>query len=139
MFCIDYDGPHKNRITLTRGDSATLKLKLYDAQNKPVLLTDADRAVLTIKQDIDSPDVVLQLEAKEKQFDFAPADTADLDCGRYCYDVQVTLSDKDVYTVIPSSDFILAKGGDLICVTANLLIKPAFSGALKKRRISAAI
>lgn len=65
MFCIDYDGPHKNRITLTRGDSATLKLKLYDAQNKPVLLTDADRAVLTIKQDIDSPDVVLQLEAKE--------------------------------------------------------------------------
>ena len=49
MLCIDYDGPHKNRITLTRGDSATLKLKLYDAQNKPVLLTDADRAVLTIK------------------------------------------------------------------------------------------
>lgn len=110
MFCIDYDGPHKNRITLQRGDSATLKLKLYDAQNKPVLLTDADRAVLTIKQDIDSPDVVLQLEAKEKQFDFATADTADLDCGRYCYDVQVTLSDKDVYTVIPPSDFILAKG-----------------------------
>ena len=110
MLCIEYDGPHKNRITLTRGDSATLKLKLYDAQNKPVLLTDADRAVLTIKQDIDSPDVVLQLEAKEKQFDFAPADTAELACGQYCYDVQVTLSDKDVYTVIPPSDFILAKG-----------------------------
>ena len=110
MLCIDYDGPHKNRITLTRGDSATLKLKLYDAQNKPVLLTDADRAVLTIKQDIDSPDVVLQLEAKEKQFDFAPVDTAELACGQYCYDVQVTLSDKDVYTVIPPSDFILAKG-----------------------------
>ena len=30
MLCIEYDGPHKNRITLTRGDSATLKLKLYD-------------------------------------------------------------------------------------------------------------
>lgn len=110
MLCIEYDGPHKNRITLTRGDSATLKLKLYDAQNKPVVLTEADKAVLTVKQDIDSPAAVLQLEAKEKQFDFAPADTADLACGQYCYDVQVTLSDKDVYTVIPPSDFILAKG-----------------------------
>ena len=55
MLCIEYDGLHKNRITLTRGDSATLKLKLYDAQNKPVVLTEADRAVLTVKQDIDSP------------------------------------------------------------------------------------
>lgn len=65
MLCIEYDGLHKNRITLTRGDSATLKLKLYDAQNKPVVLTEADRAVLTVKQDIDSPAAVLQLEAKE--------------------------------------------------------------------------
>ena len=46
MLCIEYDGLHKNRITLTRGDSATLKLKLYDAQNKPVVLTEADRAGL---------------------------------------------------------------------------------------------
>ena len=66
--------------------------------------------MLTVKQDIDSTAAVLQLEAKEKQFDFAPADTADLACGQYCYDVQVTLSDTDVYTVIPPSDFILAKG-----------------------------
>lgn len=111
MLCIEYDGPHKNRITMTKGDSATLKLKLYDAQNKVVLLSEADRAVLTIKQDIDSEAAVLQMVIVEgQQFDFKPADTAELPCGKYCYDVQVTLSYKNVYTVIPPSDFILAKG-----------------------------
>lgn len=111
MLCIEYDGPHKNRITLTRGDSATLKLKLYDAQNKPVLLTEADRSVLTVKQDIDSAAAVLQMVIVEgQQFDFTPADTAGLPCGKYCYDVQVTLSGENVYTVIPPSEFILAKG-----------------------------
>lgn len=111
MLCIEYDGPHKNRITLTKGDSATLKLKLYDAQNKVVPLSEADRAVLTIKKDIDSEAAVLQMVIVEgQQFDFTPADTAGLPCGKYCYDVQVTLSDENVYTVIPPSEFILAKG-----------------------------
>ncbi len=111
MLQIDYEGPNRNRIMLTKGDSAKLKLKLYDAQNKLLTLKDGDTAVLTIKQNIDSDDVVLQLTVDDsQQFTFAPADTATLDCGKYCYDIQVTLNDGSVYTVIPPSLFVIAKG-----------------------------
>ncbi len=111
MLQIDYEGPNRNRITLTKGDSAKLKLKLYDAQNKALVLAEDDTAVLTIKQDIDSNDVVLQLTVDDaQQFTFTPAATADLACGQYCYDIQVTLADGSVYTVIPPSRFIIAKG-----------------------------
>ncbi len=111
MLKIDYEGPNRNRITLTKGDSARLKLKLYDAQNKLLTLKDGDAAVLTIKQDIDSEEAVLQLTVDEsQQFTFAPADTANLACGKYCYDIRVTLNDGDIYTVIPPSQFIVVKG-----------------------------
>lgn len=111
MLQIDYEGPNRNRITLTKGDSAKLKLKLYDAQNKLLTLKEGDTAVLTIKQNIDSDDVVLQLTIDDsQQFTFAPADTTELECGQYCYDIQVTLNDSSVYTVIPPSRFIIAKG-----------------------------
>lgn len=111
MLQIDYEGPNRNRITLTKGDSAKLKLKLYDAQNKLLTLKEGDTAVLTIKQNIDSEDVVLQLTVDDaQQFTFAPADTAELECGQYCYDIQVTLADGSVYTVIPPSRFIIARG-----------------------------
>lgn len=111
MLQIDYEGPNRNRITLTKGDSAKLKLKLYDTQNKLLTLKEGDTAVLTIKQNIDSEDVVLQLTVDDaQQFTFAPADTTELECGQYCYDIQVTLADGSVYTVIPPSRFIIARG-----------------------------
>ncbi len=111
MLQIDYEGLNRNRIMLTKGDSAKLKLKLYDVQNKLLTLKEGDVAVLTIKQDIDSSDIVLQLVVDEsQQFTFAPADTAELECGQYCYDIQVTLADGSVYTVIPPSRFIITKG-----------------------------
>lgn len=111
MLQIEYEGLNKNRITLTKGDSAKLKLKLYDAQNKVITLKDGETALLTIKQDINSSKIALQLALdEEQQFTFKPDDTATLDCGGYCYDIQVTLSDGGVYTVLPPSQFVLIKG-----------------------------
>ena len=102
MLTIETEGRYRNKVTLTQGDSA---------RNKVVSLTDDDVAVLTIKRDINDADVVLQLNMdSDGQFVFRPDDTAELECGRYCYDVQVTLSTGNVYTVIPPAQFVLEKG-----------------------------
>ena len=111
MLTIETEGRYRNKVTLTQGDSAALKIKVRDARNKVVSLTDDDAAVLTIKRDINDADVVLQLNMdSDGQFVFRPDDTAELECGRYCYDVQVTLSTGNVYTVIPPAQFVLEKG-----------------------------
>lgn len=104
-------GPSRNRITLTQGDSAELELKLHDKDGGDVTLDAADTAVLSLKKTIDDAEPVLQVKLDtESQFCFKPADTLALSCGVYWYDVEVTLSDGSVYTVIPPSQFILAQG-----------------------------
>lgn len=111
MLTIETEGRYRNKITLTQGDSAALKIKVRDARNKVLLLGDNDTAVLTIKRDINDADAVLRLQMdSDGQFIFRPDDTAGMDCGKYCYDVQVTLSNGNVYTVIPPAQFVLEKG-----------------------------
>ena len=68
-------------------------------------------AVLSIKEQIDSPKAVLTLTAdKEQQFDFKPQDTLALACGKYIYDVRVTMANGSSYAVISPAQFIIAKG-----------------------------
>ena len=111
MLTIESEGRYRNKITLTKGDSAALKIKVRDARNKVLPLGDNDTAVLTIKRDINDADAVLRLQMDaDGQFIFRPGHTAELACGRYCYDVQVTLSYGNVYTVIPPAQFVLEKG-----------------------------
>lgn len=111
MLTIDTEGRHKNRLTLTRGDSAALKLKVRDARNKPLTLADGDSATLTIKKTIYDEEPVLSLAMDaDGQFVFKPEDTASLEPGNYCYDVQVILSTGHVYTVISPALFVLEKG-----------------------------
>ena len=111
MLKIEFEGPNRNRITLTQGDSAVLKLKLRDVRNKLISLGDNDVAVLSIKEQIDSPKAVLTLTAdKEQQFDFKPQDTLALACGKYIYDVRFTMANGSSYAVISPAQFIIAKG-----------------------------
>lgn len=111
MLRIDTAAPFVNRITLTRGDSALLKLKLRDNQNKVYTLAPMDTATLTIKENIDSPDIILAITAdKNAQFEFTPKNTANLACGKYVYDVQVNLADGSIYTVINPAQLIITKG-----------------------------
>ena len=49
MLTIETEGRYRNKITLTKGDSAALKIKVRDARNKVLSLSDSDTAVLTIK------------------------------------------------------------------------------------------
>ena len=111
MLTIETEGRYRNKITLTQGNSGTLKIKVRDARNKPLAFTDGDTALLTIKRDIDDTEPVLHITMdKDGQFVFRPEDTVNLDCGKYIYDVKVILAGGNVYNVIAPAQFILEKG-----------------------------
>lgn len=88
-------------IKLTRGDSATLSVSLDG-----YAMQDGDSLTLSCKVDPSKDDYLFQLTADETQtFSFEPETTAALDFGAYRYDIQLTTSGGEVYTVIPVSSF----------------------------------
>ncbi len=111
MLTIETEGRYRNKITLTRGNSGVLKIKVRDARNKLLSLTADDAAVLTVKRNLDDEEAVLQVAMdNDGQFVFHPQDTTSLECGKYCYDVKVILANGSVYNVIAPAQFILEKG-----------------------------
>lgn len=99
----------KNRITLTRGDTAVLKLYLKDARAKSVNIGENCSCILTVKENTDTDAVLIQITAKDGSFTFLPEHTKHMKYGNYVYDVQVTMDEGNVYTVIPPSRFTIGE------------------------------
>ena len=93
-------------ISITRGDSATLCVELKDQTRQPYELQEGDELLLTVKVDANQSEHVLQLPADQAgTFTFLPESTAGLSFRTYKYDIQLTTSAGEVYTVIPVSAF----------------------------------
>ena len=99
----------KNRITLTRGDTAVLKLYLKDARDKSVNIGENCSCILTVKENTDTDSVLIQITAKDGSFTFLPEHTKHMKYGNYVYDVQVTMDEGNGYTVIPPSRFTIGE------------------------------
>lgn len=95
---------YNNTIKLTRGDSAVIDLTL-----KGYELQDEDVVVLTIKKDVNTTTSILQktLDNDLMQFTLSHDDTKNITYGNYVYDVQITTSNGQVYTVITPHTFKL--------------------------------
>ena len=94
-------------INLTRGDTFYLKLRLTDLDGEPVQLTEGCRVRFALKEDYDS-DVILvekEIPINTMILRLTPSDTKILNFGTYVYDIQVTLENGDVDTVIPRKLF----------------------------------
>lgn len=55
----------KNRITLTRGDTAVLKLYLKDARDKPVNIGENCFCIMTVKENTDTDSALIQMESSQ--------------------------------------------------------------------------
>lgn len=99
-------------ITLTQGDTASLNLQLYDTvRHRNVKLEKGDTAILAIKKNINSKDILLQVECnKEQSFILTPDDTINLQCGDYWYDVKFITASGSVFTVTDPAIFKIVKG-----------------------------
>ena len=106
----------RNRISLTRGDSAQITLTIRDrVTGRPFVPGTDDRLTFTVKRELsdEAPVVVKTLDNGiiQQETDcllfLLPEDTASLPFGTYRYDVELVLASGYTDTVIPPSPFIV--------------------------------
>ena len=83
---------HDNNIVHMRGDTDTLTLNVTGAT--------VSTAVLSVKKDYGDTDYAFQITTVGNVFTFTHDMTNKLAAGNYVYDVQATLSDGTVQTVV---------------------------------------
>lgn len=108
----------KNRIHLTRGDSAEFDLTIRDRVTDSVfILGDGDRLTFTLKRFITDKESVLtkalgqgiRQEQERYVLQFWPEDTQLLVCGRYVYEMKLMRKNGYTDTFIPARDFFLER------------------------------
>lgn len=107
MLYVNNDGT----IRLTRGDTARISVTVYNDYNQEDYELDpADVLRLTIKKSVrDTTPAVQKMITGSSQFYLLPTDTQDLSFGKYLYDVELTTSSGDVYTIIEPTTFEILK------------------------------
>lgn len=104
MFKID----KRNRVTLTKGDTATMLVQVFDLDNKEYEILSTDTVTFTLRQNNSAKTMALQKEATHDHYIIIDSeDTKELPLGLYMYDVQLVTKEGFVYTIIPPSYFSL--------------------------------
>lgn len=93
-----------NKISLTKGDNASFKVSVVEANGQIRHLFDDDIITLTVRKTADS-DIAFTKTADKGVINIVPADTKSLTAGTYVYDIQLTTFGGNIYTVIPISYF----------------------------------
>ena len=101
-----------NTIHLTRGDTARFSIGeiVNTITNTNYTPTAEDTVTMTIKKTVLQADPCVQIIVSGGEvFHIKPEDTKAMAFGKYVYDVQLTMADGDVYTIIPPTTFELLK------------------------------
>ena len=99
-----------NEVRLTRGDNADIQVIIKDLNGDTYELQEGDKLLFTIKRNCKTEDIIIQKDITTDQvISLMHTDTKDLDYGAYVFDVQCTLANGFVYTVIEPHPFILEK------------------------------
>ena len=98
-----------NVIRLTRGDTARFIVTVKnETTQEPYDILPTDTLTMTIKDSIrDGEPCVQKTITGSNTFHILPSDTSSLNFGKYIYDIQLTTSGGDVYTVVEPSTFEL--------------------------------
>ena len=93
-----------HKISLTKGDNASFKVNIMEANGQIRQLFDDDVITLTVRKTANS-DVAFTKTAENGVINLVPTDTKSLAVGTYVYDIQLTTFGGNIYTVIPISYF----------------------------------
>ena len=98
-----------NTIKLTRGDTAYIDVPIITEDTGEVYqLQPNDELTLGLKRNVKEKVCCLQKTIKGSNvFKIVPEDTSGLDFGTYKYDVQLTTTDGDVFTVVNNAIFMV--------------------------------
>lgn len=101
-----------NKIIMVRGDTQNIDVLITNEDGTNHLITDKETCLFTVKKSYADERILIEKDVKSNgtvnTFKLDPIDTSDMELGGYCYDVQLTLENGDVYTVVPCDEFILA-------------------------------
>ena len=95
----------RNKISLTRGDTASLKLILKNEKGEIYKLNGGESIVFTLKKSPNSDVVIIQKKLENNEFRINSSDTHNLEYGPYVYDIQLTNDNNLVNTVVPPTIF----------------------------------
>lgn len=101
-----------NTIHLTRGDTARFSIGqiVNTITNTNYTPTAEDTVTMTIKKTVMQADPCVQIIVPGGEvLHIKPEDTKAMAFGKYVYDIQITMADGDVYTIIPPTTFDLLK------------------------------
>ena len=90
-------------ISLTRGDSARLNLKLNNTDGTEYELQDGDKVTLTIKKGVHASEKLFSVDLEDGSFFIPAGATSEWDFGNYVYDVQLSSWGGVVDTLIVST------------------------------------
>ena len=89
-------------ITLTRGDTFEALVSIMEKDGTPYIPEEGDSIRFAMKEKYDDPRTLLikDIPLDTMRLVLEPQDTADLNFGRYVYDIQLTKEDGKVDTFI---------------------------------------
>lgn len=93
----------RNRIRITRGDTLRLTIQIKDQNNNDYKPEDGDTIRFACKKyyDDEMPLIIKNIPTESMELHLNPEDTKGMEQpSDYVYDIQVTLSNGDVYTVV---------------------------------------
>ena len=98
-----------NRIYLTRGDSASIDVRLTDATGAEYEPVAGDRMYFRLKNAVfgNTLQLVKEILPTTLTLTLSAADTANLELGTYRYEVELVTSSGDRFTVIENGTFTL--------------------------------
>jgi hypothetical protein len=104
-----YVDPNTGVIKLTRGDTAYLEVPLINELTKEdYVMQPEDTLTLSLKKNVKDAVACVQKTIKGTNcFKLLPEDTADCEFTNYKYDVQLTMANGDVFTVIEPTCFTI--------------------------------
>lgn len=101
MFIID----KYNKIKLTKGDTASIFIEVYDLDNKKYEIKSTDVITLTVRKSAQAAIAFQETANDEHYIVINSSDTSSLATGLYVYDIQLTTGDGYVYTICPENFF----------------------------------
>ena len=98
-----------NRIYLTRGDSASVDIRLTDAAGGDYEPVAGDKIYFRLKNAVfgNTLRLVKAISPTDLTLTLSEVDTANLELGTYRYEVELVTSSGDRFTVIENGEFVL--------------------------------
>nr|DAY76043.1 MAG TPA: hypothetical protein [Caudoviricetes sp.] len=103
-----YSVKGENTLFVTRGDSASFRLDLIDADGSPFILQQDDKLTFTVKKTTSDKEALIS-KTVTNAIVLTPSDTNDLPYGKYVYDLQLNRANGYVETIITPSTLIIGE------------------------------